>query len=46
MQSRNSTTMPNNVVQEQVTDAELDFYIECAELAGMSIDEWMAYEPF
>ena len=46
MQSRNSTTTQNNAAQEQVTDADLEFFAECAELAGMSLDEWMAYEPF
>ena len=46
MQSRNSTTTPNNVAQELATDADLEFFAECAELAGMSFEEWMAYEPF
>ena len=46
MQSRNSTTMPNNVAQELATDAELEFYIECAQLAGMSLADWFISEPF
>ena len=46
MQSRNSTTMPPSVAQELATDAELEFFAECAELAVMSVEEWMAYEPF
>ena len=46
MQSRNSTTMPPSVAQELATDADFEFFAECAELAGMSFDEWMAYEPF
>ena len=46
MQSRNSTTMPPSVEQELVTDAELDFYIECAQLAGMSLADWFISEPF
>lgn len=46
MQSRNSTTTPNNVAQELVTDAELDFYIECAQLAGVSLADWFISEPF
>ena len=39
-------TMPPSVEVRQVTDADLEFFAECAELAGMSLDEWMAYEPF
>lgn len=31
---------------KQVTDSELEFYIECAELAGMSLEEWFISEPF
>ena len=46
MQSRNSTTTPNSAAQELATDAELDFYIECAQLAGMSMAAWFISEPF
>lgn len=46
MQSRNTTKMPQDVAQEQATDSELAFFKECAELVGMDLDEWMAYEPF
>ena len=46
MQSRNSTTTPPSVEQEPATDADFEFYAECAELAGMGVEEWMAYEPF
>ena len=46
MQSRNSTTMPPSVAQELATDAELEFYIECAQLAGMSLADWFISEPF
>ena len=46
MQSKNTTKTPQDVAQEQATDPELAFFQECAELAGMGLDEWMAYEPF
>ena len=29
-----------------MSDAELDFYIECAQLAGMSLADWFISEPF
>ena len=46
MQSRNSMKTPRNEAQELATDAELDFYIECAQLAGMSLADWFISEPF
>lgn len=46
MQSRDTTKTLQDVAQEQATDPELAFFQECAELAGMDLDEWMAYEPF
>ena len=46
MQSRNSTKTPSNAAQELATDAELDFYIDCAQLAGMSLADWFISEPF
>ena len=46
MQSKNSTKTPSNAAQELATDAELDFYIECAQLAGVSLEDWLNSEPF
>ena len=46
MSSKNFTKTQQDAEPEQVTDAELEFYIECAELAGMSLEEWLEHEPF
>lgn len=46
MSSKSFTKTQQNAGLEQVTDAELEFYIECAELAGMSLADWFISEPF
>ena len=46
MSSKSFTKTQQNVGPEPVTDAELEFYIECAELAGMSLAAWFISEPF
>ena len=46
MSSKNFTKTLQDAGQEPVTDAELEFYIECAELAGMSLAGWFISEPF
>lgn len=46
MSSKGFTKTQQDAELEQVTDAELEFYIECAELAGMSLAAWFISEPF
>ena len=46
MSSKSFTKTQQNAAPEPVTDAELEFYIECAELAGMSLADWFISEPF
>ena len=46
MQSKDTTKTQQDVAQEQATDSELAFFQECAELAGMSLEEWLEHEPF
>ena len=29
-----------------MSEEEIEFYTECAELAGMSLEEWLEHEPF
>lgn len=29
-----------------LTEAEIAFYLECAEKSGLTIEEWLALEPF
>ena len=29
-----------------MSEEEIAFYTECAELAGMSLEEWLDHEPF
>lgn len=32
--------------QELATDAISEFYQECADMAGVEVDEWLDSEPF
>jgi len=29
-----------------MSEEEIAFYTECAEMAGMSLEEWLEHEPF
>lgn len=49
MVTQNTTKMPPAEAQEQVTDyspEQLAFFADCAEKSGMTLEQWMAFEPF
>ena len=45
-QSNDTTKKPQGAGPEQATDAVMAFYIECANLAGVELSEWLDSEPF
>ena len=43
---KGAIAMAEGAEQELGIDPVMAFYRECAELAGMSLDDWLLYEPF
>lgn len=49
MELATTTKTPQGVEQELATRYDADqiaFFRECAEKSGMTLEQWMAFEPF
>ena len=44
-QNNDITKKQQGAEQELGIDPVMAFYRECAELAGMSLDDWLLYDP-